>query len=96
MDLGLHEMESIREFFDEEIRGRDANTVVLVYKMLFRDIESSALKIFLLNKITKFKGNDFEFFHRLVGLAVKPTSKKHHLEFIFDIFGDFDVEMTIL
>ena len=59
-----------------EIRGRDANTVVLVYKMLFRDISSQSLKIFLINKITKYKGNDFEFFHRLVGLAVKPTSKK--------------------
>ena len=76
MDLGPQEMESIREFFDEEIRGRDANTVVLVYKMLFRDIASQSLKIFLINKITKFKGNDFEFFHRMVGLAVKPTSKK--------------------
>ena len=96
MDLGPQEMESIREFFDEEIRGRDANTVVLVYKMLFRDIASQSLKIFLINKITKFKGNDFEFFHRMVGLAVKPTSKKQHLEFIFDIFSDFDYEMTIL
>ena len=96
MDLGVQEMESIREFFDEEIRGRDANTVVLVYKMLFRDISSQSLKIFLINKITKYKGNDFEFFHRLVGLAVKPTSTTQHLEFIFDIFSDFDVEMTIL
>ena len=71
MDLDQQEMESIREFFDEEIRGRDANTVVKVYRLLFQDISSGPLRIFLINKITKFKGNDFEFFHKMVGQAVK-------------------------
>lgn len=89
-------MESIREFFDEEIRGRDASTVVLVYKMLFRDISSQSLKISLINKITKFKGNDFEFFHRLACMAVKATTQRQQLEFVFDLFSDFDVEMSIL
>lgn len=76
MDLSPQEMESIREYFDEEIRGRDALTVVLAYKMLFRDISSQTLKIFLINQITKHKGNDFEFFHRLACMAVKATSPR--------------------
>lgn len=95
MDLSPREMESIRDFFDEEIRGRDATTVLTVYKMLLRDISFQTLKIFLIDKITKFKGNDFQFFHRLACMAVKPTTRRQQLEFIFDLFSDFDYEMTV-
>lgn len=96
MDLSPQEMESIREFFDEEIRGRDALAVVLTYKMLFRDISSQSLKMYLISQITKYKGNDFAFFHRLACVAVKATSPRQQLEFIFDLFSDFDVEMSVM
>lgn len=95
MDLSPKEMDCIRDFFDEEIRGRDAATVLEVYRMLLRDITFQSLKIFLIDKITKFKGNDFQFFHRLASMAVKPTTRRQQLEFIFDLFSDFDVEMTV-
>ena len=97
-DMGLRddEMEYIREFFDEEIRGRDALTVLGIYKLLFRDIKDQDMKQILIGKITKFKGNNFEFFHKLACIAVKDTTKEQQLEFLFDLFADFKEEITIL
>lgn len=54
------------------------------------------MKQILISKITKFKGNDFEFFHRLACIAVKDTTKEQQLEFLFDLFADFKEEITIL
>lgn len=59
LGLGSDEMENVREFFDEEIRGKDAEYVLRIYNMLLRDVLHSDLKRCLVDKITKFKGNDF-------------------------------------
>ena len=56
------EMELVREFFDEEIRGRDAQEVLKIYQILLKDIGNRKLRAILIEKISKFKGNDFAFF----------------------------------
>ena len=63
MGLTADEMETVRAFFDEEIRGQDASQVLMVYRRLLSDISNKELYTIIIDRITKSKGNDFEFFH---------------------------------
>jgi len=56
-------MESVKEFFDEEIRGRDAESVLRIYQKLLKDIKNNELKHIFIDRITRERGNSFEFFH---------------------------------
>ena len=56
-------MESVKEFFDEEIRGRDAEEVLVIYTKLLKEIQNNELRHILIDRITRDKGNSFEFFH---------------------------------
>ena len=47
----------------------------------------------MLFKITKYKANDFLFFQKLVGHTVGKTTLEQKLEFLFDLFSDFNPEM---
>ena len=38
MGIQEGEMNLVKKFFDEEIRGKDASNVLEIYKELFRDI----------------------------------------------------------
>ena len=67
-NLGLtsKEMESVKEFFDEEIRGHDGESVLRIYQQLLKDVQNRELKHILIDRITKERGNSFEFFHEFV------------------------------
>jgi hypothetical protein len=62
MGIREEEMNLVNKFFDEEIRGKDASIVLEIYKELFRDIVDENFKQILIEKITRFKANDFEYF----------------------------------
>ena len=64
------DIEHIREFFVEEILGQSADQVIRIYQKLFQDIKFPDIKNFLLDKITQFKANDFDFFSKIVGFAI--------------------------
>ena len=74
MGLTPDEMETVRAFFDEEIRGQDASQVLRVYQRLLSNISNKELYTIIIDRITKSKGNDFEFFHVLVSQIVKNTT----------------------
>ena len=56
-------MNLVKKFFDEEIRGKDASIVLEINKEFFRDIVDENFKQILIEKITRFKANDFEYFY---------------------------------
>ena len=63
MGIQEGEMNLVKKFFDEEIRGKDASIVLEIYKEFFRDIADENFKQILIEKITRFKANDFEYFY---------------------------------
>jgi hypothetical protein len=63
MGIQEGEMNLVKKFFDEEIRGKDASIVLEIYKEFFRDIVDENFKQILIEKITRFKANDFEYFY---------------------------------
>ena len=91
--LSVFEVESLRDFFQEEIIGQSTEHILRIYQKLFKDIEYPELQNVLLFKITKFKANDFLFFQKLVGHTVAKTTLEQKLEYLFDIFSDFSGEM---
>ena len=60
--LSVFEVESLREFFQEEIIGQSTEHILKIYQKLFKRIEFPEFQNLLLFKITKFKANDFLFF----------------------------------
>jgi len=62
MGIREEEMNLVNKFFDEEIRGKDASIVLEIYKEFFRDIVDENFKQILIEKVTRFKANDFEYF----------------------------------
>lgn len=74
MGIQEEEMNLVNKFFDEEIRGKDASIVLEIYKEFFRDIVDENFKQILIEKITRFKANDFEYFFQLVSICVKKTT----------------------
>lgn len=70
------EVDMVREFFDQEIRGNDVQQVMKIYKMLTRGIKDENLGQILTTAITKHKGNNFDFFLEFVACSVKTNIKK--------------------
>ena len=60
--LSKDEVDIVREFFDQEIRGNDAMHVLKIYKMLIKGVLDEELHQILISAITKHKGNNFDFF----------------------------------
>ena len=88
MGLMPDEMDNVQEFFDEEIRGRDAAHVLGIYQRLLSQIENEQVRQTLISKISKHKGNDFDFFQRLACVCIKKTALEPRLNFLFDLFAD--------
>lgn len=63
MGLSKSEMETVGQFYDEEIRGQDAAIVLKAYQSLLKDMTNKTLYGIMISRITTSKGNDFEFFH---------------------------------
>lgn len=93
MGLSKSEMETVSQFYDDEIRGQDAAIVLRTYKRLLKDMSNQQLYSIMISRITSSKGNDFEFFHQLISQTVKNSKGDQRLEFIFDIFSNFQEEM---
>ena len=87
------QLSRIRHFYDEEILGQSSTQAILAYKKLLGEISNQEFYHFLITKITQFKANDFEFFQRLVGIAIATSTGKQKLDFLFDLFSDFEERM---
>ena len=74
--LKPEEIDIVREFFDQEIRGNDAGQVMKTYSMLIKGIKDEELHQILIQAITKHKGNNFDFFLEFVACSVKDKLKK--------------------
>lgn len=88
------DIEHIREFFVEEILGQSADQVIRNYQKLFQDIKYEEIKSFLIDKITQFKANDFDFFSKMVGFAITKQEIESVLEFWFDLANNFQDNMA--
>ena len=85
------ESENLAEFFDEEIRGKDPKPVLEVYMKLLGEIKNKSLLLVYIDALTRFNGNDFEFFNTLVSYSVKHKkySTDQKMSLIFDVFSGF-------
>ena len=93
-NLGLTEIDNCNEFFEEEILGQSSEQVLRVYEKLLKNIKYTELRNLLIHKITQFKANNLEFFQCLVSNIVTKTTFEKKLEFLFDIFSNFQEEMA--
>lgn len=70
------EQERVLAFFDENIRGQDAEKATKLFNFLFKDMTNPDLKDILVHKIMKYKANNLQFLKRLVYICVKTTDVK--------------------
>lgn len=90
----MSDTDNIREYFVDEILGQSSDYVLRVYQKLFQDIKHQEVRNFLLDKITQYKANDFDFFTKLVGYTVTGKDFKSILSFWFDLANNFKDKMN--
>jgi len=68
--------------------------VLEVYQNLFTEMTNPLLIRILIQSIIKNRANHYSFFLNLTEICVKDIGEKQTLGFFFDIFSEFQSEMS--
>ena len=80
------EVQRIQEFYDEEIKGKDAKFVLKLFSRMFRDITNAKLRKYLMESVSQVHALNFTFLCKLALFMCKETPEQNRLEFLFDVF----------